>query len=101
MTASCFSVELTRQTPATCSNIALHNLYPGMIDLVVSGPNRKSNVHHHLRSYMRADDQTDETRRPLSRFHPALLALLSLLHCLCLSPDHRLGLRITPNTFPA
>ncbi|CAE6452334.1 unnamed protein product [Rhizoctonia solani] len=26
-------------TPATCTNIALHNLYPGEIDLVVSGPN--------------------------------------------------------------
>lgn len=26
-------------TPATCANIALHNLYPGEIDLVVSGPN--------------------------------------------------------------
>ncbi|KAG0708883.1 sure-like protein [Suillus ampliporus] len=26
-------------TPATCTNIALHNLYPGAIDLVVSGPN--------------------------------------------------------------
>lgn len=23
------------QTPATCANIALHNLYPGQIDLVV------------------------------------------------------------------
>ncbi len=23
------------QTPATCSNIALHNLYPGQIDLLV------------------------------------------------------------------
>ncbi|KAH9937665.1 survival protein sure-like phosphatase/nucleotidase [Fomitopsis serialis] len=26
-------------TPATCSNIALHNLYHGEIDLVISGPN--------------------------------------------------------------
>ncbi|KAI0348031.1 sure-like protein [Trametopsis cervina] len=26
-------------TPATCANIALHNLYPGEIDLVISGPN--------------------------------------------------------------
>jgi len=26
-------------TPATCTNIALHNLYPGAIDLVISGPN--------------------------------------------------------------
>ncbi|KAG2044826.1 sure-like protein [Suillus americanus] len=26
-------------TPATCTNIALHNLYPGKIDLVISGPN--------------------------------------------------------------
>lgn len=26
-------------TPATCTNIALHNLYPGTIDLVISGPN--------------------------------------------------------------
>lgn len=25
----------TKQTPATCSNIALHNLYPGEIDLLV------------------------------------------------------------------
>lgn len=31
------------QTPASCSNIALHNLYPGEIDLVISGPNRKHN----------------------------------------------------------
>lgn len=29
------------QTPATCTNIALHNLYPGEIDLVISGPNRE------------------------------------------------------------
>jgi len=26
-------------TPATCANIALHNLYPGEIDLLISGPN--------------------------------------------------------------
>ncbi|KAL4080853.1 sure-like protein [Scleroderma citrinum] len=26
-------------TPATCTNIGLHNLYPGQIDLVLSGPN--------------------------------------------------------------
>ncbi|PSS37717.1 hypothetical protein PHLCEN_2v410 [Hermanssonia centrifuga] len=26
-------------TPATCSNIAIHNLYPGEIDLLISGPN--------------------------------------------------------------
>jgi len=26
-------------TPATCVNVALHNLYPGQIDLVISGPN--------------------------------------------------------------
>jgi len=26
-------------TPASCSNIALHNLFPGEIDLVISGPN--------------------------------------------------------------
>ncbi|CAE7125769.1 unnamed protein product [Rhizoctonia solani] len=30
---------LLEGTPATCANIALHNLYPGEIDLVVSGPN--------------------------------------------------------------
>lgn len=28
-------VKNNRQTPASCSNIALHNLYPGEIDLVV------------------------------------------------------------------
>lgn len=31
--------KLLSATPASCSNIALHNLYPGEIDLVVSGPN--------------------------------------------------------------
>lgn len=31
-------------TPATCSNIALHNLYPGEIQLVVSGPNYGRNT---------------------------------------------------------
>ncbi|KAF8598938.1 sure-like protein, partial [Ceratobasidium sp. AG-I] len=31
-------------TPATCTNIALHNLYPGEIDLVVSGPNLGCNT---------------------------------------------------------
>ncbi|CAE6486189.1 unnamed protein product [Rhizoctonia solani] len=30
---------LLEGTPATCTNIALHTLYPGEIDLVVSGPN--------------------------------------------------------------
>ncbi|ORX36795.1 survival protein sure-like phosphatase/nucleotidase [Kockovaella imperatae] len=30
-------------TPATCANIALHNLYPGEIDLVISGPNHGRN----------------------------------------------------------
>ncbi|CUA72717.1 hypothetical protein RSOLAG22IIIB_10251 [Rhizoctonia solani] len=30
---------LLEGTPATCTNIALHNIYPGEIDLVVSGPN--------------------------------------------------------------
>lgn len=33
------------QTPATCSNIALHNIYPGEIDLVLSGPNREFQTH--------------------------------------------------------
>ena len=27
--------DLRPQTPATCANIALHNLYPGQIDLLV------------------------------------------------------------------
>jgi len=31
-------------TPATCTNIALHNLYPGEIDLVISGPNYGRNT---------------------------------------------------------
>jgi len=31
-------------TPATCSNVALHNLYPGQIDLVISGPNVGWNI---------------------------------------------------------
>ncbi|THH34088.1 hypothetical protein EUX98_g73 [Antrodiella citrinella] len=31
-------------TPATCSNVALHNLYPGEIDLVISGPNLGRNT---------------------------------------------------------
>ncbi|KAF8337397.1 sure-like protein [Cantharellus anzutake] len=26
-------------TPATCANIAIHNIFPGEIDLVISGPN--------------------------------------------------------------
>ncbi|THV04928.1 cytoplasm protein, partial [Dendrothele bispora CBS 962.96] len=30
---------LLDSTPATCSNIGLFNLYPGQIDLVISGPN--------------------------------------------------------------
>ncbi|EJT99793.1 sure-like protein [Dacryopinax primogenitus] len=30
---------LLEATPATCANIALHNLFPGEIDLVISGPN--------------------------------------------------------------
>ncbi|AAW40774.1 cytoplasm protein, putative [Cryptococcus deneoformans JEC21] len=30
-------------TPATCANIALHNIYPGQIDLVISGPNHGRN----------------------------------------------------------
>ncbi|TFY71797.1 hypothetical protein EVG20_g1208 [Dentipellis fragilis] len=32
------------QTPATCTNVALHNLYPGQIDLVLSGPNLGRNT---------------------------------------------------------
>ncbi|KAA1471470.1 sure-like protein [Dentipellis sp. KUC8613] len=31
-------------TPATCTNVALHNLYPGQIDLVLSGPNLGRNT---------------------------------------------------------
>jgi len=31
-------------TPATCANVALHNLFPGQIDLVVSGPNLGRNT---------------------------------------------------------
>jgi len=31
-------------TPATCANIALHNLYPSQIDLVISGPNYGRNT---------------------------------------------------------
>ncbi|KAL7421761.1 hypothetical protein Q5752_003532 [Cryptotrichosporon argae] len=34
---------LLNGTPATCANIALHNLYPGEVDLVVSGPNHGRN----------------------------------------------------------
>ncbi|WVQ72523.1 5'/3'-nucleotidase SurE [Cryptococcus sp. DSM 104548] len=30
-------------TPATCANVGLHNIYPGEIDLVVSGPNHGRN----------------------------------------------------------
>lgn len=30
-------------TPSSCANIALHNLYPGEIDLVISGPNHGRN----------------------------------------------------------
>jgi len=26
-------------TPATCANVTLHNIYPGQIDLLISGPN--------------------------------------------------------------
>lgn len=33
-----------KQTPATCTNIGLHNLYPDEIDLVVSGPNFGTNT---------------------------------------------------------
>ena len=29
-------MSVATQTPATCANIALHNLYPGQIDLLVS-----------------------------------------------------------------
>ncbi|KIJ36040.1 hypothetical protein M422DRAFT_34443, partial [Sphaerobolus stellatus SS14] len=31
-------------TPATCANVALHNLYPNEIDLVISGPNFARNT---------------------------------------------------------
>ncbi|TFY80117.1 hypothetical protein EWM64_g3891 [Hericium alpestre] len=31
-------------TPATCANIALHNMYPGEIDLLLSGPNLGRNT---------------------------------------------------------
>ncbi|RSH93391.1 hypothetical protein EHS25_007747 [Saitozyma podzolica] len=30
-------------TPATCANIGLHHIYPGQIDLVISGPNHGRN----------------------------------------------------------
>jgi tubulin--tyrosine ligase len=30
---------LLEGTPSTCANVALHNLYPGEIDLVITGPN--------------------------------------------------------------
>ncbi|KIY52757.1 sure-like protein [Fistulina hepatica ATCC 64428] len=35
---------LLNGTPASCTNIALHNLYPGQIDLVISGPNLGRNT---------------------------------------------------------
>ncbi|KAJ7706154.1 survival protein sure-like phosphatase/nucleotidase [Mycena rosella] len=31
-------------TPATCANVALHNIFPGQIDLVISGPNLGRNT---------------------------------------------------------
>ena len=31
-------------TPSTCSNIAIHNLYPNKVDLVLSGPNYGRNT---------------------------------------------------------
>ncbi|KAJ7932376.1 survival protein sure-like phosphatase/nucleotidase [Mycena leptocephala] len=31
-------------TPATCANVGLHNIYPGEIDLVISGPNLGRNT---------------------------------------------------------
>lgn len=43
-------------TPATCANIALHNLYPGQIDLVISGPNR--NAFLIKKKYNSADTQS-------------------------------------------
>ncbi|KAG6902871.1 hypothetical protein C0995_010040 [Termitomyces sp. Mi166 len=42
-----YSLKLSftnKQTPATCVNVALHNLFPGKIDLVVSGPNLGRNT---------------------------------------------------------
>ncbi|KNZ79564.1 TTL domain-containing protein, partial [Termitomyces sp. J132] len=35
---------IINQTPATCANVALHNLFPGEIDLIVSGPNLGRNT---------------------------------------------------------
>ncbi|MBW0551303.1 hypothetical protein O181_091018 [Austropuccinia psidii MF-1] len=34
-----FSWKLVSGTPASCSNLGLFNLFPGQIDLVISGPN--------------------------------------------------------------
>ncbi|CAK9785460.1 unnamed protein product [Cutaneotrichosporon oleaginosum] len=34
---------LLNGTPATCSNIGLHNLYPGEVDMLISGPNHGRN----------------------------------------------------------
>ncbi|KAF9459924.1 survival protein sure-like phosphatase/nucleotidase [Collybia nuda] len=31
-------------TPATCANVGLHNIFPGQIDLVISGPNLGRNT---------------------------------------------------------
>ncbi|KAF8898716.1 survival protein sure-like phosphatase/nucleotidase [Infundibulicybe gibba] len=31
-------------TPATCANVALHNIFPGQIDMVISGPNLGRNT---------------------------------------------------------
>ncbi|KIR59468.1 5'/3'-nucleotidase SurE [Cryptococcus bacillisporus CA1873] len=42
-TTSSPPATFTRKTPSSCANIALHNLYPGEIDLVISGPNHGRN----------------------------------------------------------
>ncbi|KAF5370202.1 hypothetical protein D9615_010055 [Tricholomella constricta] len=82
-------------TPATCANIALHNLYPGQIDLVISGPNLGRNTSAAFA--LSSGTVGAALSSSLSKIRSIALSYGTVLHptpATLLEPGHRLGARI-------
>ncbi|KAG5635098.1 hypothetical protein H0H81_012454 [Sphagnurus paluster] len=82
-------------TPATCANVALHNIYPGQFDLVISGPNLGRNTSAAFA--LSSGTIGAALSSSLSKIRSIALSYGTVLHptpTTFFEPAHRLGARI-------
>jgi len=82
-------------TPATCANIALHNMFPGQIDLVISGPNLGRNTSAAFA--LSSGTIGAALSSSLSKIRSIAISYGTVLHptpATFFEPAHRLGARI-------